>query len=77
MKLSHQEILRTPEVLLIRQFKIRQRHEFLVKLGRNQYDRTKELYISPGRLCTASNQEFVEDLAKSCMTEYNQFLKSQ
>jgi len=76
MKLSHDDIIKHSELLLTRQFRLKQRHEFLVKLGRNQYDPKKELYISPSTLVTAPTREFVENLAKSCMEEYDKFRKS-
>lgn len=76
MGIQHREILKFPELLLTRQFKLKQRHEFLVKLGRNQYDPSKELYISLRDLVVSPEREFVEILAKSCMEEYYNYLKS-
>lgn len=76
MQLSHETIVQSPEVLLIRQFKLRQRHEFLKMLKRNQYDPKKPLYVSLFSLVTGSDREFVINIAKSCMEEYEKFLKS-
>lgn len=76
MKLSHETIVQSPEVLTIRQYKLRQRHEFLKKLKRDQYDPTKPLYVPLLSLVAATDQEFVTTVAKSYMEEYEKFLKS-
>lgn len=64
-------------MLQTRQFKLRQRHGFLVLLGRNQYDPTAELYVPIKDLVSTTDQEFVENIAKSCMADWEKFLKSQ
>lgn len=77
MELPHEAIVRSPEIIYTRQFRLRQRHGFLVLLGRNQYDPTKELYVPLKELATATDKEFVENIAKSCMEEWDKFLRSQ
>lgn len=77
MQLTHKDLLLYPEIFQTRLFKLKQRHDFLVHLGRNQYDPKLELYVSPSALVTSSNREFVENIAKSCMEEYDKFLKTQ
>uniref|UniRef100_A0A336LP71 Transcription termination factor 3, mitochondrial n=1 Tax=Culicoides sonorensis TaxID=179676 RepID=A0A336LP71_CULSO len=76
MKLPHETILKSPEVLTTRLFKLKERHEFLHKLRRDQYDPKKPLYVSLYSLVTASDKEFIENIAKSCTEEYEKFLKT-
>lgn len=76
MELSHKEILQNPEVLLCREHRIKERHEFLKYLGKAQYDPKKELYISPKNLVSYSDSEFVTNLAKSNLLIYSTFLKT-
>ncbi|XP_063702824.1 transcription termination factor 3, mitochondrial [Culicoides brevitarsis] len=76
MKLSHERILQTPELLETRQFILKQRHEFLKSLKRDQYDPKLPLYVPLEALVKSSNEEFVTVIAKSCMEEYEKFLKT-
>uniref|UniRef100_A0A182T305 Transcription termination factor 3, mitochondrial n=1 Tax=Anopheles maculatus TaxID=74869 RepID=A0A182T305_9DIPT len=76
MKLSHAEILQTPDLLLTRDVRIKQRHGFLKFLGKVQYDPKKELYIPLKSLAVGTDEEFVTEVAKSNMECYNRFLKT-
>ncbi|XP_052862325.1 transcription termination factor 3, mitochondrial [Anopheles cruzii] len=76
MKLTHAEILQTPDLLLTREFRIKQRHGFLKFLGKTQYDPRKELYIPLKTLVAGTDEEFVTEIAKSNMECYNRFLKT-
>ena len=76
MKLTNEDILKCPELLETREFKLKYRHEFLKFLGRAQYNRKVDLYISPRDLVVSSDEVFVVDLAKSSMEVYNKFLKT-
>lgn len=64
MKLSQETIVQSPEVLLIRQYKLQQRHEFLKMLKRDQYDPKKPLYVSLLSLVIGTDNEFVTNVAK-------------
>lgn len=77
MGISHQQILDHPQTLANRLFRTQDRHEFLVHLGRAQYDPKKEGYISPERLVTGSDQNFAIDVAKSSEHTYINFLKNK
>ena len=77
MKLSHQMILQQPEILTSREFRLRERHEFLKMLGRDQYDPEKDMYISPKALVEGNNYYFVRKIAKSDMETFELFLKSR
>ncbi|XP_049289265.1 transcription termination factor 3, mitochondrial [Anopheles funestus] len=76
MKISHAEILQTPDLLLTRDVRIKQRHGFLKFLGKVQYDPKKELYIPLKSLAEGTDEEFVTEVAKSNMECYNRFLKT-
>ncbi|XP_053683377.1 transcription termination factor 3, mitochondrial [Sabethes cyaneus] len=76
MQLTNAEILRTPEILLAREYRIKQRHGFLQFLGKAQYNPRKELYISPKTLVEGNDQDFVIHVAKSDMLSYNNYLKT-
>uniref|UniRef100_A0A182FV97 Transcription termination factor 3, mitochondrial n=1 Tax=Anopheles albimanus TaxID=7167 RepID=A0A182FV97_ANOAL len=76
MKLTHDQILKTPDLLLTRDFRIKQRHEFLKFLGKTQYDPKKELYIPLKSLAAGTDEQFVTEIAKSNMECYNRFLKT-
>ncbi|TMW47016.1 hypothetical protein DOY81_007902 [Sarcophaga bullata] len=77
MKLSHQMILQQPEILTSREFRLRERHEFLKMLGRDQYDPEKDMYISPKALVEGNNHHFVRKIAKSDMETFELFLKTR
>lgn len=77
MKLSHAMLLKQPEVLSSREFRLRERHEFLKMLGRAQYDPEKDMYISPKALVEGNNHYFVRNIAKSDIETYELFLKTR
>lgn len=76
MNISHHQIIQFPEVLISRLFRLKERHGFLNYLEKAQYDPSKELYVSLKRLVEGSDKEFVIEVAKSSMEEYNTFLRS-
>ncbi|KAF9823021.1 hypothetical protein SFRURICE_018195 [Spodoptera frugiperda] len=76
MKISHQTIKQSPEVLMCRKFRIKQRHLFLEKLGRSQYDPQKENYIPIKSLVEDSDTEFCKKFAKCSVNDFNTFLKT-
>lgn len=76
IKISHKDILKSPEILLCRKFRIKQRHLFLEKLGRAQYNPTKENYIPIKSLIENSDAEFCKNFAKCSVNDFNIFLKT-
>ncbi|XP_063529205.1 transcription termination factor 3, mitochondrial [Cydia strobilella] len=76
MQISHKRILDEPAVLLSRNFRIKQRHLFLQKLGRAQYDPKKENYVPIIKLAEGSDTEFCKQEAKCNVLDYNLFLKT-
>lgn len=76
MKISHEQMLKMPKILFARKIRLEQRHLFLVKLGRAQYDSKKENYVSLDNLDSGSDSDFCANVAKASIQAYNTFLKS-
>ncbi|KAH8274554.1 hypothetical protein KR044_012186 [Drosophila immigrans] len=77
MGLSHKQIVQCPELLASREFRLRERHEFLKLLGRAQYDPQKDLYVSPIDVVQGNNFYFVRNVAKSDLETFDLFLKTR
>ncbi|XP_046961274.1 transcription termination factor 3, mitochondrial isoform X2 [Vanessa cardui] len=76
IKIPHSSILHYPNVLLCRNFKVKQRHMFLETLGRAQYDANKENYIPLKALIENTDSEFCKNYAKCNVDDFNLFLKT-
>ena len=76
VKMDHELILQFPGLLTCRQFRIKQRHEFLRHLGRIQYDPKLTNYTSPLSLIEDSDAHFAVNIAKSSVQEFNDFCKT-
>ncbi|CAK1603236.1 unnamed protein product [Parnassius mnemosyne] len=76
MKIPHEKVLHYPNILLCRNFKVKQRHIFLEKLGRAQYDTTKENYVPLSALVEDTDQDFCKRYAKCLVDDFNTFLKT-
>lgn len=75
MKFSHKDILVYPSVLRVPPRRIRERHEYLKSLGRDQYDPTQPNYVSLAVFDKCGDVKFATDIAKTSIAEYNKFLK--
>ncbi|KAJ6631717.1 Transcription termination factor 3, mitochondrial [Pseudolycoriella hygida] len=75
MKISHEQIVQSSEILQFREHKIKQRHEYLKLLGRAQYDPTKDLYVSLSKLVHGTDSEFAMDVANTSLREFEMFLR--
>lgn len=76
MSIEPKQIIQDPGILLCRFNRLRQRHRFLQKLGRDQFNPLKPNYVSLNSLVHASDSEFSTDIAKSSIQIFNMFLKS-
>lgn len=74
--LDHKDLLNQPGILLSRQSKVRERHEFLKELHRAQYNAQKPGYISPLSLVSGSDFEFCSKICNVSVNTYNKFLKT-
>lgn len=76
MNISLERIAAEPELLTCRRKRLMERHSFLSKLGRAQYDPKKPNYIALTTLVSGSDSDFCVEVAKSSVQAYNAFLKS-
>lgn len=76
IKIPHSTLLQNPEVLMCRNFKVKQRHTFLERLGRAQYDPKKENFVPIMALVEDTDIEFCKKYAKCNVCDFNDFLKT-
>uniref|UniRef100_A0A1B6DHA9 Transcription termination factor 3, mitochondrial n=1 Tax=Clastoptera arizonana TaxID=38151 RepID=A0A1B6DHA9_9HEMI len=76
MKISHERLLSQPGILFFRDYIIKQRHLFLVSLGKAQYDPKLPGYVSLEILVKGSDTEFCHNVAKTSINTFNVFLKT-
>jgi hypothetical protein len=76
MKIPHEQLIKVPEVLFCREHRLKERHEFLRYLKRDQYNPKEKLYVSPVALATLEDREFVVNVCDSNMETYQDFLKT-
>ncbi|XP_014358503.2 transcription termination factor 3, mitochondrial [Papilio machaon] len=76
IKIPHEIILQCPHILLHRNFKVKQRHTFLEKLGRAQYNPTIENFVPLNALFELTDIEFCKKYAKCHVDDFNMFLKT-
>ncbi|XP_022101468.1 transcription termination factor 3, mitochondrial-like [Acanthaster planci] len=76
MGIPHKQIVKNPQVFNGRAFKLQERHQFLKLLGRAQYDPTQPGYVALEHLSKVPDAVFCQDIAKSSIEVYNDFLKT-
>lgn len=76
MELDNEQIAKTPFILIARYFRLRERHKFLKKMDRNQYDPQKPLYVSPNELALLPDEVFAEKLAKRPLADFQNYLRT-
>lgn len=76
MNIPHKRIFEIPGVLLCKARRIKERDEFLKKIGRAQYDCTKPHYVSLFDIMLGDDAKFCLDVAKCSLLDYNMYLKS-
>lgn len=76
MKIPLDVLVKLPEVLSCREFRIKERHLFLEKLDKAQYNPKLPNYISVLSIISGNDAEFCSEVAKSSVQAYNTFLKS-
>lgn len=76
MNIPLETIAEIPEILTCREFRVKQRHQFLEKLGRVQFDARKPNYISPLSIVSGTDAYFCTEVAKSSVHTFNAFLKT-
>ncbi|UYV65954.1 MTERFD1 [Cordylochernes scorpioides] len=76
LKVPADLVVRQADVLLWRQRRISQRHQYLTQLGRAQYDPNEPCYVSLRALVTWRDPEFCQQVAKTSEEEFHKFLKT-
>lgn len=76
MKISHKQILQSPEILSSRLYRLKQRFGFLKFLGKAQFDPTQPGFISFRSFVEGTDKDFVFNVAKSSLETYDDFLKT-
>uniref|UniRef100_G3MLD7 Uncharacterized protein n=1 Tax=Amblyomma maculatum TaxID=34609 RepID=G3MLD7_AMBMU len=74
--LSHAQIMQFPAILRTRECIYKPRHQFLVKIGRAQFDPKEPNYVSPQALVVGTDAVFCENIARTSVDTYNAFLKT-
>lgn len=76
MGIPHNMLTRFPQVFNSKLLRIKERHMFLIFLGRAQYDPTKPSYISLDQLVSLPDEVFCTEIAKASMQDFEKFLKT-
>ncbi|XP_029447614.1 transcription termination factor 3, mitochondrial [Rhinatrema bivittatum] len=76
MNIPHHIIVKFPQVFNAKLLKIKERHMFLMFLGRAQYDPAQASYVSLDKLATVPDEVFCADLAKASLQDFENFLKT-
>ncbi|NXY26337.1 MTEF3 factor, partial [Atrichornis clamosus] len=76
MGIPHHMLTRFPQVFNSKLLRIRERHMFLVFLGRAQYDPAQPSYISLDQLVSLPNEVFCTEIAKASIQDFENFLKT-
>lgn len=75
MKIDNEQLVKMPSILTNRLFRIKERHGFLKKIGRAQYNPKLALYVSLDDLCMGNDDEFCERIGKP-YEEYDRYLRT-
>lgn len=76
MEIDNSQLAVAPFILIARHFQLKERHGFLRKIHRAQFNPKKPLYIPLDTLCIGTNEEFAVNLAKRSLEEFNQYLRT-
>ena len=76
MDIPHSLMVVWPKVFDSSPLMLEQRHRFLLKVDRAQYDPKKENYVSLKSLVTTKDDMFCVDIAHASLAEFYNFLKS-
>lgn len=76
MNISNELILKSPDILCAKTYKIKERHGYLKSIGRAQYNPHLDLYISLDAIATYSDEEFAVNIVKNSLEEYEDYLRT-
>lgn len=75
--LRHRQVVSYPKLITGPRLEIRARAMYLKKLKRDQYDPKRPLYVPPSALYKCDDEEFCKTYAKTTLSDYKLFLRSQ
>lgn len=76
MKIGNNQIVMDPLILTKRINRIKERHGFLKKIGRAQYNPKLPLFVSLTAMCTGQDPDFCENIAKRPYEEFDEYLRT-
>lgn len=76
MGINHDRIVLEPKILSCRLNRIKQRHEYLKYLKKDQYNPTKPQYIPLSNIFEGTDSEFCVNIAKTSVEMFNTYLKA-
>lgn len=76
MGISHERIVQSPEVLYCRLHRLRERHGYLKRLHKAQYDPRQPLYVHVGTMIAGTDAEFALNVAESSTAAYEEYLRT-
>ncbi|XP_074656072.1 transcription termination factor 3, mitochondrial-like [Tubulanus polymorphus] len=76
MEIPFERIVQWPNILRTREFVVKQRHQFLKQIRKNQYDPKLANYVTLKQLVGTDDVTFCRDIAKVPLKEFNTFMKS-
>ncbi|XP_025915878.1 transcription termination factor 3, mitochondrial isoform X1 [Apteryx rowi] len=76
MGIPHDMLTQFPQVFNSKLLRIKERHLFLMFLGRAQYDPAQPSYISLDQLVSLPDEVFCTEIAKASIQDFEKFLKT-
>lgn len=76
MGFTHEVISKHAQILNQRMFLIKQRHEYLKSMKRDQYDPCKPLYVPLNAFYQLADADFCLKYCKTTVSDFNNFLKT-
>lgn len=76
MGITHERIVQQPDVLYCRKHRLHERHEYLRRLGKAQYDPRQPLFVSFKQLTAGSDTEFALNVAQTTLEAYEEYLRT-
>lgn len=76
MDLTNEDIIKFPEILFTRLFRLQQRHGFLKSLNRAQYNPKLDLFVSPRDMVVGNDNDFAINVAKSTPRKFDEYLRT-
>ncbi|XP_021948918.2 transcription termination factor 3, mitochondrial [Folsomia candida] len=75
VKFPHNAFVLCPELLLVRESRLKHRIGFLEHIGKAQFDPEKPNYVSFGMIYEGDDSTFAIKVAKSSVLEFNEYMK--